>query len=95
VLVLYDVEQVHKREHVLVSLVPMVQYALDHLFKHELVIDESLTPTGRVSAHGVHVLQDVVQEHKLEHAVVSLVTHVVQDALDHPDKHELVMEVHV
>jgi len=56
VLVLYDVEQEHKRELVLVLLVPTVQYALDHLPKHELVIDESSTPTGQVSAFGVHVL---------------------------------------
>jgi len=85
------VEQEHKRDHVVVSLVMnVVQVALDRLLNHELVEHQSLTPDGQVSELGVHVQSDVEQELKRDHELVLLVIPVVQVALDHLPKHEVV-----
>jgi len=57
VLALYNVEGEYKQEDVRVSMVtPAVKHAMDHLPKHDLVVQQSLTQDGVVMEHGVRVL---------------------------------------
>jgi len=87
------VEGEHKQEHVRVSVVtPVVQLALDHPPKHDLVVQQLLTQNGVVMEHGVRVLFNVELGHRREHVRASRVILVVYHALDHQLKHDLVEE---
>merc|ERR1712142_613726 len=85
-------EQDHKRDHELVSVVTnVVHHVLDQLPNHEVVAHQSFTPDGQVSEPGVHVLAHVELENKREHVLVSAVMNVVDHALDHLPKYENVV----
>lgn len=89
-----NVAQEHKAEDEPVSLVMnMVQHALDPLQKHDLVREwQWLTRNGQPMEPGVHVLQNVEQEHKREHVLVSRVMLAVKHALVQLLRHDRVLE---
>jgi len=87
------VEGEHKQEHVRVSVAtPVVQLALDHPPKHDLVVQQLLTQNGVVMEHGVRVLWIVELEYRPEHVLVSRVILVVYHVPDLRKRQDLVEE---
>jgi len=80
-----------KPELELVSLVTHVELdALELSLNQEDVEHQLSTADMEHSEHGEHVQSDVDQEHKPEHELVSLVTHVELDVLELRQNHDLV-----
>jgi len=93
------VEQEHKQEDVRVSMVTLVvKPALDHLPKHDLVVQRLSTQNGVRTEHGVRVLYHVELEYRREHVLVSgvilVVTHVLETRTrrDLVEKHQLTQD---